>query len=94
MNQWVPKAFIARMNGRSLRDELKSAGITGTDSLVTYMNRAVALGGVVLLTGNCIYPRDFSLTTNQKIYMVAISNGSMVKNSEKQYINYSLFELH
>lgn len=88
------KAFIARMNGRSLRDELKSAGITGTDSLVTYMNRAVALGGVVLLAGNCIYPGDSSLRTNQKIYMVAISNGSMVKNSEKQYINYSLFELH
>ena len=88
------KSFIARMNGRSLRDELKSAGITGTDSLVTYMVRAVALGGVVLLAGNCIYPGDSSLRTNQNLYMVAVSNGSMVKNSENQYMDYSLFELH
>ena len=88
------KAFIARMNGRSLRDELNSAGITGTDSLVTYMVRAVALGGIVLLGGNYIEPGDSSLRTNQNIYMVAISNGSIFNNNEEKYIDYSLFELH
>ncbi len=86
-------AFLSRMNGRSLKDELGSAGITSIDSLVTSMSRAANLG-MVLLWGNYIRPGDSSLSTDKKIYMVGINNGSMIKNSEKQYINYSLFELH
>ena len=86
-------AFLGRMNGRSLKDELRSAGITSIDSLVTSMERAANLG-IVLLWGNCINPQDSSVRTDQTIYMVGINNGSMIKNSEKQYMDYSLFELH
>ena len=86
-------AFLSRMNGRSLQDELRSAGIPSVDSLVTGMERAVNFG-IVLLWGNYIRPKDSSVSTDQKIYMVGINNGRMINNSEQQYIDYSFFELY
>ena len=81
------------MNGRSLQNELRSAGIPNVASLVTGMERAVNFG-IVLLWGNYIRPQDSSVNTDQKIYMVGINNGRMINNSEQQYIDYSLFELY
>ena len=86
-------AFLSRMNGRSLQDELRSAGIPSVDSLVTCMERSANFG-IVLLWGNYIRPQDSSVSTDQKIYMVGINNGRMINNSEQQYIDYSFFELY